>query len=141
MKKIVLKIPKTEIVFKPRHILKASKPHKDKKKYTRKVKMFSVTASDCRFIAKRGSGKGGQKRNKTSNAIQCFHDPSGAMGESEDGREQSLNKRKAFERMVNSKEFQSWLILKIETGLGNIEIEEISEMGNKYTRKLEIDEV
>lgn len=107
----------------------------------KKEKLFSVTASDCRFIAKRGSGKGGQKRNKTSNAIQCFHDPSGAMGEAEDGREQSLNKRKAFERMANSKEFQSWLKLKIEAAKGNVEIEETNDFGNRTLRKLSHDEV
>ena len=106
-----------------------------------RTKMFSVTASDCRFIAKRGSGKGGQKRNKTSNAIQCFHDPSGAMGESEDGRDQCLNKRKAFERMANSPEFQAWLRLKIECGLDHVEIEEATDLGNKVTRKLRMDEI
>lgn len=107
----------------------------------KKTKLFSVTASDCRFIAKRGSGKGGQKRNKTSNAIQCFHDPSGAMGESEDCREQSLNRKAAFERMAESSEFQSWLKLKIDAALGLIEIEETSEMGNPIKRKLNHEEV
>lgn len=108
---------------------------------SKREKMFSVTAADCRFIAKRGSGKGGQKRNKTSNAIQCFHDPSGAMGESEDGREQSLNKRLAFERMAKSPEFQSWLKLKIEAGLGHVDITEQTDQGNPTTRKLRMDEV
>ena len=107
----------------------------------KREKLFSVTAADCRWIAKRGSGKGGQKRNKTSNAIQCFHDPSGAMGESEDGRDQSLNKRKAFERMTSTPEFQSWLKLKIDAGLDRVEIEEATDQGNRYTRKLRMDEV
>lgn len=107
----------------------------------KREKMFSVTASDCRWVAKRGSGKGGQKRNKTSNAIQCFHDPSGAMGESEDGREQSLNRRTAFERMCKTPEFQSWLKLKVEAGLGHVEIEEATELGNRTSRKLRMDEV
>lgn len=106
-----------------------------------KKKLFSVTADDCTFLAKRGSGKGGQKRNKTSNAIQCFHKPSGAMGESEDGRSQLLNKRKAFESMVASNEFQSWLELKIEAAKGNIEIEEADDLGRKHIRKLGVDEV
>src|SRR5271154_6038653 len=74
----------------------------DKKKQL----MFSVTAKDCEFIDKRGSGKGGQKKNKTSSAIQCRHRPSGAMGEAEDHREQSLNRRLAFKRMAESVEFQ-----------------------------------
>lgn len=33
-----IKISKEDVRFKPRHTLKASKPHKDKKKYTRKKK-------------------------------------------------------------------------------------------------------
>ena len=106
-----------------------------------RTKMFSVTAADCRFIAKRGSGKGGQKRNKTSNAIQCFHDPSGAMGECEEGRIQSQSKRTAFERMTKTKEFQSWLTLKIEAGLGRVEIDEPTDTGGRYSRKLRMDEV
>lgn len=102
---------------------------------------FSVTKDDCRFIAKRGSGKGGQKRNKTSNAIQCFHDPSGAMGEAEDGREQSDNKRLAFKRMTETLEFKTWLKLKIDAGLGKVEIEEADEKGIRGKRKLRLDEV
>ena len=106
-----------------------------------RTKIFSVTASDCRFIAKRGSGKGGQKRNKTSNAIQCFHDPSGAMGEAEDGRDQSINKRIAFERMFNTKEFQSWLGLKIDAALDKVDIEETTDLLNKVKIKLRHEEV
>ena len=107
----------------------------------KKRKLFSVTASDCTFVAKRGSGKGGQKRNKTSNAIQCFHEPSGAMGEAEDQREQSQNRSLAFKRMAESKEFRSWMELKIECDRGNIEIEETDERGVKGSRLLWMDEV
>lgn len=107
----------------------------------KRTKLFSITASDCRFIAKRGSGNGGQKKQKTSSAIQCFHDPSGAMGESQESREQSQNKKQAFERMVNTKEFQSWLKLKIDAALGYVEIEESSELGNPIKRKLNHEEV
>lgn len=37
-KTIKIKIKKEDLIFKPRHILKASKRHKDKKKYNRKKK-------------------------------------------------------------------------------------------------------
>ena len=36
------------------------------------------------------------------------HLPSGAIGTARDGRDQIRNKRAAFERMANSKEFQGW---------------------------------
>lgn len=43
-----------------------------------------------------------------------IHHPSGARGESREERSQLQNKKAAFLRMVNSKEFQLWL--RLETG-------------------------
>lgn len=103
----------------------------------KKTRWFSITAKDCEFKAYKGSGKGGQKRNKTSNAMRCKHPDSGAIGECEEYREQSRNKKIAFERMANTKEFQAWIKLKIDAGLGKVEIEE----GKNTKRKLRLDEV
>ena len=103
----------------------------------KKQKWFSITAKDCKFQTYRGSGKGGQHRNKTDSAVRCIHTASGAVGSCEEHKEQKQNKRKAFERMAKSKEFQSWLQLKIDAGLGKIEIKE----GDNPTRKLRLDEV
>jgi len=106
-----------------------------------KTKIFSVTAADCRWDVFRGSGDGGQKRQKTSSGVRCVHDPSGAEGKATDSREQSQNRKSAFERMIKTPEFQSWLALKIEAAKGNVEITEASEQGNAITRKLRVDEV
>jgi len=70
--------------------------------------LFSVTASDCEWNYFRGSGKGGQKRNKTSSGVRCKHKDSGAVGVSDDTRSQHQNKKIAFERMANSKQFKDW---------------------------------
>ena len=75
---------------------------------SKKEKLFSVTASNCKFEYYRGSGPGGQKRNKTSNACRCTHIESGAIGSAEDTRSQLENKQLAFKRMANTKEFQKW---------------------------------
>lgn len=77
----------------------------------RKKILFSVTAKDCVFDYIRGSGKGGQKRNKTSSAVRCRHLPSKAVGYSEETRSQHKNKRSAFGKMARSKEMQNWLRL------------------------------
>lgn len=45
--------------------------------------IVTVTAADCRWDYYRGSGAGGQHRNKTSSAVRCTHEPSGAVGQSE----------------------------------------------------------
>jgi len=76
-----------------------------------KEKIISVTKKDFIWQYYRGSGAGGQKKNKTSSACRCIHPPSGAIGNSQEAREQSENRRIAFNRCVQSKEFQNWLKL------------------------------
>ena len=78
-----------------------------------KEKLFSVTAKDCNFEYYRGSGAGGQKRNKTSSACRCKHIASGAIGQSQDERSRKINQRLAFKRMSETKTFQNWLRLEI----------------------------
>ena len=82
--------------------------------------LFSVTEADCRFDYFRGSGKGGQKRNKTSNAVRCIHTASGAVGRAEDTRSQSQNKRLAFKRMAESPAFQRWHRVEVARVTGRI---------------------
>ena len=107
----------------------------------KKELLFRLTEDDFRFVAKRGTGKGGQKKNKTSSAIQCFHDPSGSMGEAEDAREQSLNRKLAFKRCTETITFKTWLQLKIDAAMGQVEIEETDESGKYIKRKVNHQEI
>lgn len=75
--------------------------------------LFSVTAADCDWQYMRGTGPGGQKRNKTESKVRCVHRASGAAGESDLTRSQHENKQIAFRKMAESKEFKIWH--KIET--------------------------
>lgn len=70
--------------------------------------LFSVTARDCRWDYFRGTGKGGQKRNKTESGVRCTHVDSGAVGQSDDTRSQHQNKRIAFKRMSETDAFKTW---------------------------------
>jgi protein subunit release factor B len=80
--------------------------------------VFSVTAADCTFKFTRGTGNGGQKKNKTNSACHCKHPPSGAAGYAEDSRSQRQNKELAFARMCERPEFKTWLSMqfRIRTG-------------------------
>ena len=71
--------------------------------------LFSITAKDLEVQVFRAGGKGGQKQNKTSSAVRIIHRASGAVGEARDERSQHQNKKLAFQRMVASPAFQSWL--------------------------------
>ncbi len=70
--------------------------------------LFSVTASDCDWSYTRGTGNGGQKKNKTSSAVHCKHRASGARGYSEASRSQHDNKSDAFAKMCATPEFKTW---------------------------------
>lgn len=80
--------------------------------------LLSVTGKDCEFSYARGSGKGGQKRNKTSTAARCKHKESGAVGFSDDTRSQHKNKRLAFQRMAKTQKFCQWHTGQIAEALG-----------------------
>jgi len=88
-------------------------------------KLFSVTAKDCVFQATKGSGPGGQHRNKTSTAIRCTHPPSGAVGFAADHKSQHRNKRVAFGRMARSQKMQDWL--RLEAARRNGELAQVEE--------------
>lgn len=84
-----------------------------------KSKLFSVTIKDCRVDTFRCPGKGGQNVNKVSSGVRITHDPSGAVASSCLTRDQFRNKRDAFRKMGESKEFQTWAKLRaaeLQTG-------------------------
>jgi peptide chain release factor 1 len=101
--------------------------------------IFSVTAADCEWSYTRGTGKGGQKKNKTNSAVHCMHRPSGAHGYSEASRSQAENRRDAFVKMAESKQFREWNRLELMRRLGMIDaIDRQIEYELTHNIKLEI---
>jgi hypothetical protein len=58
--------------------------------------------AQCDWYAGRASGRGGQKRNKTSSAIQMKHRPTGITSIANEARMQGENRTKALERLRHS---------------------------------------
>lgn len=80
--------------------------------------LFSLTEKDFEFQFFVGSGNGGQARQKTKSACRCVHPPSGATGKSQDHREQSTNKKEAFQRCVAQPVFQKWMKIEVAKATG-----------------------
>jgi protein subunit release factor B len=83
--------------------------------------LFSVTKDDCDWSYTRGTGNGGQKKNKTSSAVHCTHKASGAHGYSEASRSQHDNKRDAFLKMIETDKFKRWHHLEVLRKSGEME--------------------
>lgn len=106
---------------------------------SKKDLLFSVTASDCRWDYYRGSGAGGQHRNKTDSAVRCTHIKSGAVGQAEDTRSQHTNKQLAFKRMGETKKFQAWARMEAMRVTGKLrEIEEKVDFDMKHRIKVDV---
>ena len=70
--------------------------------------LFSVTKKDFEIQPYKGSGKGGQHRNKTMSCIRMRHPESGAQVIATEHREQHRNRVLAFQRMVKNPVFNAW---------------------------------
>jgi protein subunit release factor B len=99
--------------------------------------LFSVTANDCDWSYTRGTGNGGQKKNKTNSAVHCTHRASGAHGYAEDSRVQRQNRSTAFERMVNTKEFKAWYKMEIMRRTGQEAV--IQDNVERQLRQIRVD--
>lgn len=84
--------------------------------------IFSLSKSKGDFVVQpfKGSGKGGQKRNKTMSACRIKHPASGAVSECQEERSFEQNKKKAFVRLVHSDKFQYWLKIAIAEKMGTV---------------------
>lgn len=80
--------------------------------------LFSITKKDFRIDTFRSGGKGGQNQNKRDTGVRITHIESGAVGESREERSQAQNKKKAFERLVESPKFKAWHKVKTAQILG-----------------------
>lgn len=104
-----------------------------------RIKVFSVGIGDCRVecIASTG-GAGGQNKNRRHTAVRITHPPSGAVGFSADERDQLRNKRTAWRRMADTKEFTLWARLEVSRRVtGKTIDEQVDELMAPENLKIE----
>lgn len=99
-------------------------------------KILSLTREDFEWETMRGTGPGGQNRNKRETAIRVRHAPSGAEAIACDEREQHKNKVLAFKRITKHPKFLFWLKMQTNPETKNIE-KEVNDMMQEHNLKVE----
>ena len=101
--------------------------------------LFSLSKSQGDFVVTpyRGSGKGGQKRNKTFSGCRVTHSATGLFVECEEERSFETNKRRAFERLVNKPEFKTWLM--VETARIQGKFKDLEEKVDREMQNIRVD--
>lgn len=72
-----------------------------------------LTRKDLDISYFRGSGDGGQNKQKTSSGVMMVHRETGAIGRACDTRCQHTNKGTAFRRLIQTPKMKAWLSKKV----------------------------
>jgi hypothetical protein len=102
--------------------------------------LFSLNKKDFIVEPFRGSGNGGQHRNKTMSCCRIKHPASGAVAEGKEERSFEQNKKNAFKRLVEKPEFQKWFKFMCAKALGMVISAEqwVEEQIQEHKLKVEI---
>lgn len=102
--------------------------------------ILRITKDDLDIESMRGSGPGGQKKNKTDSCIRMSHKPSGTVVRCEEHRSQHANKIEAFKKLVKKDSFLKWV--KVETARRTGTLDrinyEVRQMMNEPNMKTEV---
>lgn len=101
--------------------------------------IYSITKKDLVVQTYKGSGPGGQNRNKNDTAVRIRHPDSGAVGECQEFKSQRQNKKAALERLVKHPKFRVWHSAKIFEHRHKKSLEQmVDEMMHPKNIKVEI---
>lgn len=101
--------------------------------------LFSVTRKDLVITPYKGSGAGGQNRNKRETACRIHHPDSGVTTQAEEHRTFEQNRKAAFLRLTNHPKFKIWLAQMQQIAMGYPSIEEtVAEQMKEKNLRVEV---
>ena len=83
-----------------------------------RVLLFSVTSKDFEMQTFTVGGHGGGGKDTSNSGVRLIHRASGAVGEGREHRDNTRNRRSAFEKLVETKEFKGWHKLECAKRMG-----------------------
>lgn len=70
--------------------------------------LFSVTAKDFEMQTFSVGGHGGGGKDTSNSGVRLIHKASGAVGEGREHRDNTRNRRSAFEKLIKTDKFKNW---------------------------------
>lgn len=102
--------------------------------------LFTLSKKNGDFIVQpfKGSGCGGQKRNKTMSACRIIHPASGVVAECQEERSYPQNQKIAFKRLTSNPIFLKWHKIECSRRMGvEINIEDAVDFEMRMNIKVE----
>ena len=103
--------------------------------------LFRMTKDDFEFEYFCSGGKGGQNQNKVASGCRIRHLESGAVSECRRHRDQIQNKREAFKKLTETKEFKLWHRIKCAKMMGQAVDVETWLSDQMQPKNLKIEEI
>jgi len=101
--------------------------------------IYRLTKKDFEITHYKGSGPGGQNRNKNSTAVRIKHPESGATASCSEHKSQLQNRKVAFRRLIETPQFKIWHARKVHEYSTQKTIEqEIEELMKPHNIKTEV---
>lgn len=102
-------------------------------------RIYCLTKEDFILQTYKGSGAGGQHRNKRETGVRIIHPDSGARAQCCDHKSQMQNRKEAFRKLIKTPKFRMWHNIKVmEYDQGRDLQRELDEMMESKYLKIEV---
>jgi peptide chain release factor 1 len=102
-------------------------------------RIYCLTKDDFVLQTYKGSGAGGQHRNKRETGVRIIHPDSGAAAQSCEHKSQLQNRKEAFRKLIKHPKFRMWHNIKVmEYDQGRSIENEVEEMMQSKYLQIEV---
>lgn len=101
--------------------------------------LFSITAKDFDIQTFTVPGHGGGGKDTSNSGVRLIHKASGAVGKGMEHRSNSMNRRSAFSKLIDTKQFKDWFKIECAKRMGQRVEETPQQIRERVDRMIDED--